>query len=761
MSGKKRLGILFVPLLALLACNGDKEEEQIDSQTPDDVCLTNSEYFAQQVWWPTLAADCVGCHNSQGAAKDSKLVLQSSWQTGFLEHNYKVFQEVAAFEVNGNSIILQKPIGALEHGGNKRFENDSDQYNALKTMVERIATPVECGDKEKQAADDNLNLLSLEETLRKASLSLTGRLPTTDEYENVTTKGMEGFNAALDEMLKEEAFYDRLKEIYNDQLLTDRYVSGSDALNLLRDEDYPDREWYEAEANEEHENTLRSRANVAVAREPLELIAHVVRNDRPFSEIVTADYMMVNPYSARTYGVMMNAIPNGADPEDYDPAQFFEAKVGMIPHAGVLSSHMFLNRFPTTDTNVNRHRSRIIFDFFLATDVMKLADRPLDPTSIEEFNPTMYTPSCAICHAVIDPPAGSFQNWNDRGQYRPPENGWNQDMRPPGIGGKVMPHEQRFQSLQWLSKSIANDSRFATAAIHTWFKALTGREPIKPPSYVQSADDREKLKAFETQDQVFKQMVDAFSASEQNLKTVIKLIVASPYYRATSIRAQTTATATEHSYGTGRLLTPEMLHRKVRAVTDIRWRRSGRDVLLSPSEFLYFYGGIDSDQVTQRISSPNGIMANIAQRMANEVACRAVSRDFVRNPEQRLLFPMTERGYVPQDENGFEITEAVGHIKTNIRHLHRQILGEFLPANDPEIERTYQLFLETWLEGKVGLMQEIYSQDLPSECRTTINPDTGEELNNNQRITRDSNYTVRAWMSVVTYMLSDVSFLYE
>ena len=37
----------------------------------------------------------------------------------------------------------------------------------------------------------------------------------------------------------------------------------------------------------------------AMRREPLELVAHIVRNDRPFTEIVTADYIMVSPYFAR------------------------------------------------------------------------------------------------------------------------------------------------------------------------------------------------------------------------------------------------------------------------------------------------------------------------------------------------------------------------------------------------------------------------------------------------------------------------------
>ena len=38
-----------------------------------------------------------------------------------------------------------------------------------------------------------------------------------------------------------------------------------------------------------------------VAREPLELIAYVVMNDRPYTEVLTADYTMVNAFSDLAY----------------------------------------------------------------------------------------------------------------------------------------------------------------------------------------------------------------------------------------------------------------------------------------------------------------------------------------------------------------------------------------------------------------------------------------------------------------------------
>ena len=68
-----------------------------------------------------------------------------------------------------------------------------------------------------------------------------------------------------------------------------------------------------------------------------------------------------------------------------------------VPTAGILTTSAWLNRFPTTDTNRNRHRAWVLMRRFLATDILRLADRPVDPTSSQVFNPTMNDPQCTVC----------------------------------------------------------------------------------------------------------------------------------------------------------------------------------------------------------------------------------------------------------------------------------------------------------------------------------------------------------------------------
>ena len=55
---------------------------------------------------------------------------------------------------------------------------------------------------------------------------------------------------------------------------------------------------------------------------------------------------------------------------------------------------------------------------------------------------------------------------------------------------------------------------------------------------------------------------------------------------------------------------------------------------------------------------------------------------------------------------------------------------------------------------------EGYDRNLPWQCRARTDDD-GEELPEDQRVESDEQYTIRAWMAVVTYMLADYRFLYQ
>lgn len=634
-------------------------------------------------------------------------------------------------------------------------------------------------------------------TLRKATLRLTGRLPTAEEQAIVDAQGEDGLNAALDIVMQDEMFYERLMEMYNDLFLTDKYITentGSNgAMGLLSEDDFPNRMWFDNLAEADSDNCYHEITNDSVAREPLQLVKYLAKNNLPITGVVNADYIMVNWYSQQVYDAVLvdsAATFNTAsdevkaffndkfgcdeervqfDPNDFRPARVtrqLEHEVGM-PHAGVLTSPMFLNRFPTTDTNRNRARARVTFDFFLDTDILAIEGaRPEDAVDVETPNPTLQNEACYSCHHIMDPVASAFQHWNENGRYvlstrQDRDNEWDgTGIQAAGLGGEVLPisgaNSAATAMLAWLGDAIAGDAKYRRAVLRTLYRGIVGTETLKVAS-----------SAKEAQTQILDSIAEQMVTDNWNVKTAIKGIVSSAYFRAVSVEAG--STVADDDTGSVRLMSPEQLQRKIVSTVGREWNDLNND------DNRLLFGGMDSNDVTTRMSDPNGIMIAMQQRMAVEMACETVAQDFMRkrSPEQndRLLFPYVSVDTVPEDGDGFESESNVEAIKRNIQYLHWRFLGEQVAADGDETSHTYDLFYNVWSTGNTALKEHALDDTLYDPAPTTnlewcqgdVDPYTDENLpwNDSRRINYDDNYAIRAWMAVVTYLMSDYRFIFE
>jgi hypothetical protein len=340
-----------------------------------------------------------------------------------------------------------------------------------------------------------------------------------------------------------------------------------------------------------------------------------------------------------------------------------------------------------------------------------------------------------------------------------------------------VPYDQFPTSLQWLAPRLAADHRFALGVVFNIYRGLTRQAPLVAPSDTTAPDFDEKFEEYLAQYDEFNAIAQAFEASDYDLRQVVIGIVRSQYFRAKNYDGPEGGEARVKELGSAQFLTPEVLHRKIQAVLGVPWRPrayegngSPYDYLLRTGEYRLLYGGIDSADVTSRMEAPNGIMANIAERMANEMSCKLVPLEFQKScdpsaPEScdRTIFTEVTMDFEPEDASGFKIEGAQAAIRKQIQKLHFRILGEDLAEQDPEIEREFQLFLETWREGKKAIEAgtEGYDSYLPYSCQVNEDYWTQTELPEEERLQQDPNYTVRAWMSVVSYMLADYAFLYE
>jgi len=766
---------LSLPMLAFGCYEGSLDVEVGESDTddstpvPDDddghepepldspvECVDTRTFFAEDVLRPILQAKCYACHNPQGAAHNTDFVLQGDDFPGFLEVNYNTFQNISRLEIEGTPLILRKPtLDGVEHEGGQKFDVDSPEYETLTKMLELFDAPIHCA-----ATNDTskyfsgLTLLDDAATMRKATVLLANRLPTEDELTIVRAYGEEGLDLVLDEMMKENAFYGRIKEIYNDRFLTDYYLPRRTALEAVDPVRFPEAMAYAANDNQ------RARwANSAIAREPLHIIENVLRKGAPFTEILTADYTMVNPYSAQAYGLPVGEL---GFKDATNPNEYIEHSFEGVPQAGVMTTMAFLGRFPNTPSNRNRARSRYIFEFFLGEDVLQLASRPIDANSVQATNPTLFDPACNVCHDFIDPVAGVFQNYTFQGWYRPDAYssegvgaGWYGDMVPPGFDGEEILGSDNERSVEWLAERIVEDDGFALAVIYTMYEGLTGTKPLAQPLNGSDPDYLAKIRAFEAQDASFKEFATIFQASGYEFREPLKAMIKSPWIRTVDVEGTISPEreAELEQMGSSRSLSPELLDRKIRQVVGFQWRRNGISALVGAANYRFFYGGIDSINVTTRLTQVNGIMNNIAERMASEVSCLATAAEFSLPDYQRLLFPIATLDDEPLEGAGERA------IRENIQHLHARVLGEDLELDDPELDRTYQLFTMVLEDGRAGIESGEYSITLPAMCQGTTNPANGQAIP--EGIVDDPDYKVRAWMAVLSYLLGDFNFLYE
>ena len=277
--------------------------------------------FESGVWAKVAERTCIRCHHLQGEAKDSDFLLESSidglYDPETLARNQNAMRSVAKKTSGEQSILLQKVVGGLEHGGGQILKPDSTGFRILESFIAQTLLPTN-EPKSNPAIDsyeqapffDGITMLSESRLLRRITLSLVGRLPTPEESKAVQQDGLAALHPILDSILREDAFYVRLKEGFNDIFLTIGIEDNAETL-LSYDHFEKTRLWYQTHDFSHLPESQRERAGWKLAavyrdallREPLELIEYIVRNEKPISELATADYIMVSPYTARGYGI--------------------------------------------------------------------------------------------------------------------------------------------------------------------------------------------------------------------------------------------------------------------------------------------------------------------------------------------------------------------------------------------------------------------------------------------------------------------------
>ncbi len=438
-----------------------------------------------------------------------------------------------------------------------------------------------CGGPEKTAPDpSNDDRLSGDALVRRLSFDLRGFPPDPADLERART---EGWQAVRDQYLADPALEERL--VY---LLAERWHTRVDAFDIVPLD-------YGLDVSQEYAFER------AVGEEPLRVAARIIAEDRPWSELVTADWTM-------TEDILATVWPLSTDPGEtgWRRAQYNDGR----PNAGILSSNGLWWRYTSTSSNMNRGRAAAISRLLLCEDYLvrpvRFSTSNINTDGVESA--VRSDPYCLGCHASLDPIAASlFGFWwlslyseiEETTYHAEREALWGDvlGVAPAWYGAPIA-------GLSELGFAVASDSRYYTCAVQTFAESLWQRPT--------TGDDA----------QVLEDLRQHLLAEDTRIRPLLAAITETDAYRDPNPR----------------LLHHDQLRQSVLTLTGFDWRALGAPMLdTDASGFRLLLGGVDGESITSAQTEPGLTWALVLKRLSEAAATTVVDQIAIGQSSSPLL----------------------------------------------------------------------------------------------------------------------------
>ncbi len=512
-----------------------------------------------------------------------------------------------------------------------------------------------------EAPPEMVELLDPVEHLLRVSMALRGIRPSIADIERIEADP-EAIEQIVDEYLEAPQFGEVIRDLHNDALL----VGVDSGLPRVA----PLTEWFEP------------LIGGSVMQAPLHLAEHVVTQDRPYTELVTADYWVMDERAATVYGAT------------YDPAGSEWQQVDIPderPGAGVLTDNALYVRHQSAGANYNRGRANVISRALLCQDFLTQdidVGEGIDLSEPEAVaNAVTEVAACVGCHQSLDPLASHFfafpaepdindyfDDIEDAGGtpsyplpalYQPQAvDQWEQtNERPPGFFG------QPTEDIGDLGRAIADDPRFSLCTAKRFYAYFNQVR----------VEDVPLSRAAELQTTLVDSGFDA--------KALVREVVLGLAFRVA--QGLDDATAEEiHGYKKAR---PFQLALLAEDLTGFRWEIDvelfdptlGRGVISlvrsSNVGFEVLGGGLDSRFVTEPAATVNATTSLFVRELAAESASFVVERDIAAEPAARRLL-----------SDPTNTDEAA--VRQQLVELVLRLYGDRLAPEDEQIDEIYDVF---------------------------------------------------------------------
>lgn len=439
---------------------------------------------------------------------------------------------------------------------------------------------------------------------RRASLDLRGTLPSVAELARAESEG--GIDTLVAEWMNEPAFESNLARVVAEDWLLELDELEVEPLEfgLSMDDKFD--------------------FNRAFEREPAKLVARIVASDRPYTEIVTADWTMANNLLFSLVSLEWESEADAG--EVWRVARYQDGR----PPGGVLMTSGLWLRYHTTIFNFNRGRAAALSRLLLCYEFLT---RPVLFTEIEDnstdglLEAVQSDTSCLACHSTLDPLASTlfgFWPFEDKDgwelvNYHPERDGMGElyTGSPPAYFGTAL------DGVSQLGPMVAEDPRFAMCATKRAAERLWAR-----------AADEQDMAALGA-------LKDTFVDEKYQYKRLLVAVMESEEYRAGGLSASATAADLER-YQPVRTMSPHLLQAVIQDTTAFLWRLGGWEQLTS-DRFGYrmLLGGADGDTVHAVALEPGLSRMMVIRRVAQAAAAQVVSHDSSVPLDNRLLLATT------------------------------------------------------------------------------------------------------------------------
>ena len=516
-----------------------------------------------------------------------------------------------------------------------------------------------CGGEDAEPASKSgpaVEYLTPTQHLVRASMTLRGVRPSLDEIRAVE-EDPSWLPAIVDHYLETPEFGATIREMHGEQMLIGIdgaiYPAGFPAIGPLAGMDV-------------------QRINQSIVEAPTRLVEHIVMSDKPYHEIVTADYTMADPIVATVFGVPYD----DAASEEWQVTRYDDGR----PHAGLLSDNFVFTRHSSTFSNRNRGRAALVARAFLCYDFLDRQveiDATIDLADEEAVaNAIRTNPACVSCHQTLDPLASYFAEYFplyvpvqlETYPFEFYESPFGSYLRvtEPGYFGEAS------SDVRDLGILIAEDPRFSLCTARRFTSY-----------FAQMPQDEVPL-------ELVSEMNDVFLASGMNAKELARAIVLSDEFRVSHAIEDEGA---EEVRGIKKVR-PEALARLVQDLTGFRWETDlpidfgagnvGRVDLMTDSFFGFetLAGGTDSMNVTTPSFTMSASSTLTLRALAGRAALYTVAADFAEtDPTRRWLLRRVE---------ATDTDEA--KVREQLVDLHLRMYAESLAPDDPAIDDAWTLW---------------------------------------------------------------------